>query len=250
MQDKNDGRRDHYRREDAHCLFGTPSARALARQQRVVDFLEGKGAHRRRVLLRILTRLGSLSWRLDPRIQLYGRLKTIASISDKMSANALGVHQVLDIIGVRVITQHTRDCYHLVELIHREFAALEAEYDDYISVPKPNGYRSIHTTVVGSAGFPVEVQVRTQWMDALAERGSAAHSRYKHNRAVGIPLPDYHFTSGGIARTRDPGPRGRGESEYACDGGNACGPTRTTTSDDRPATYVDLDPSRRPYVQT
>jgi (p)ppGpp synthase/HD superfamily hydrolase len=170
--------------------------------KRVVKYLGDEDANRRRVLLHTLAKATLLSWRVDPRIQLYGRIKSIASISDKMSKTDLGVHQILDIIGIRAITQRTRDCYRLVNRIHCEFEALEHEYDDYIEVPKPNGYRSIHTTVISLCGFPVEIQIRTQWMDTLAERGPAAHWGYKEDRAAGMPLPPLphcSFTSGGVA---------------------------------------------------
>jgi (p)ppGpp synthase/HD superfamily hydrolase len=119
-----------------------------------------------------------------------------------MSNNGLGVHQILDIIGIRAITQHTRDCYRLISRIHMEFQAMEHEYDDYIAAPKPNGYQSIHTTVITPFGFPVEIQIRTQWMHALSERGAASHRRYKKRRVLWMPVhsaPNCSFTSGDIA---------------------------------------------------
>jgi (p)ppGpp synthase/HD superfamily hydrolase len=220
----------------------------LVRQQRVTEFLDSEDGNRRRLLLHTLAQLRSLSGRLDPRIQVHGRIKTIASISDKMYLNAFGVHQVLDIVGVRAITRHTRGCYQLVELVHREFEALDAEYDDYISVPKPNGYRSIHTTVLSPSGFPVEIQVRTRWMDALSERGPAAHSRYKQNCAARMRLSDGESISASVAWTRDSGPPDSGESDNARDGDNPHGLARTATSDHRSTTSAHPDPSERPHV--
>lgn len=99
------------------------------------------------------------------------------------------IHQVLDIIGIRVIFQTTRDCYRLVNRIHDAFEVLEQEYDDYIVTPKSNGYQSIHTTVVSSCGFPVEIQIRTQEMHRVAERGSASHRQYKKGRVLWMPVP-------------------------------------------------------------
>jgi (p)ppGpp synthase/HD superfamily hydrolase len=115
-----------------------------------------------------------------------------------MSLNDLGVHQVLDIVGIRAVTRYTDHCYQLVDLIHREFETLECEYDDYIAAPKTNGYKSIHTTVVSPWGFPVEVQVRTQSMHAFCERGPAAHARYKANRIPWIPLTNGVLVAGGV----------------------------------------------------
>ena len=158
-----------------------PGARPLERRPRVHD---GNVA-RRLALRRTLEGLRQLSQGLGPCVQVLGRIKSSVSIADKMSANRLDAHQVLDVIGARVLTECTRDCYRLVRLIHGRFRVLEAEYDDYVLAPKPNGYQSIHTTVIGPYGLPVEIQVRTHWMDALSERGPAAHSRYKQGRAAG-----------------------------------------------------------------
>jgi GTP pyrophosphokinase len=159
-------------------------ARSLECHERVGAFRGEEYAKLESALLRTLATLSSFSWRLDPRIQLYGRIKCVASISNKMSTYGLGVHQVLDIIGVRAVTQHTRDCYQLVDRIHSEFNVLASQYDDYIAAPKPNGYRSIHTTVITLCGFPVEIQIRTLWMHALCEKGPAAHSQYKPSRTI------------------------------------------------------------------
>jgi GTP pyrophosphokinase len=126
---------------------------------------------------------------VDPRAQLNGRIKSIASISGKMFYAGVGIHRVLDIIGVRVIFQNTGDCYRLVNRLHGEFEVLDQEYDDYIAAPKPNGYQSIHTTVVSSCGFPVEIQIRTQEMHILAELGSASHMHYKKDRVPWMPVP-------------------------------------------------------------
>jgi (p)ppGpp synthase/HD superfamily hydrolase len=113
-----------------------------------------------------------------------------ASISKKMSQKNLGVSQVLDIIGVRAITQYTRDCYRLVHRIRDNFETLENEYNDYIATPKPNGYRSIHLTVIGTSGFPVEIQLHTQWMHRISEAGPASHQQYKMNRVHWMHFPE------------------------------------------------------------
>jgi (p)ppGpp synthase/HD superfamily hydrolase len=105
-----------------------------------------------------------------------------------MRHNRLGVHQVLDIIGIRAVIEHTNDCYRLIRRIHAEFQVIAGEYDDYIAVPKSNGYRSLHTTVVSPCGFAVEVQVRTHAMHAHAECGASAHRHYKQRQIPASPL--------------------------------------------------------------
>ncbi len=163
-----------------------------------VDHLPGlalslgrRATDRKRVLLRMLDSMPALIRELDPDFRLYGRIKSLESISNKMLGNNLDASQLLDIIGVRAITKHPLDCYRLIERIHSEFQVLASEYDDYIASPKPNGYRSIHTTIVSPCGFSVEIQVRTRAMHEICERGSAAHSVYKRNRAAWMSLfPD------------------------------------------------------------
>jgi GTP pyrophosphokinase len=83
-----------------------------------------------------------------------------------------------------------------------EFECLEHEYDDYIAVPKRNGYRSIHTTIVSPSGLPVEIQIRTQWMHEISERGPASHRQYKESQALWTPVPsslECSFTAEGVA---------------------------------------------------
>ncbi|MBK8011625.1 MAG: hypothetical protein IPK13_09750 [Deltaproteobacteria bacterium] len=136
------------------------------------------------VLLRSLKRVTVLSRDADFGVQLYGRVKSSHSASQKMLRNKLVAHEVLDIIGIRAITDHVHDCYRLIRRIHLEFPVLVGEFDDYIAAPKPNGYRALHTTVLSSCGLPVEIQVRTHPMHAHAESGGASHLHYKHLQAV------------------------------------------------------------------
>ena len=171
---------------------GSESTVPFHGMQSAVAQLQYEDAERRRVLRSTLAALADLLFPykyVDPRVHLYGRVKSIAATTEKMARNSLAVHQVLDIIGVRAITRHTRDCYRLANRIKGEFEVVENEHDDYIAAPKPNGYRSIHITVTSLAGFPVEIQFRTPWMHMLSEFGSASHRQYKRDRALWIPLP-------------------------------------------------------------
>jgi (p)ppGpp synthase/HD superfamily hydrolase len=147
----------------------------------------------------MLDNMPALIWEFDPDFRLCGRIKSLESVSNKMLGNNLNANQILDIIGVRAITKDQSDCYRLIRRVHSEFQVLAGEYDDYIAVPKPNGYRSIHTTVVSPCGFSVEIQVRTHAMHEMCERGSAAHSVYKGNRVAWISLIPSSPRLGGLA---------------------------------------------------
>ena len=159
----------------------------LCHLQEVAEPLERTATDRERALRRSLDSIATLSRNFDSSIQLYGRIKSIGSISEKMQNSGLGAHQVLDIIGIRAVTRDAQDCYRLIRRIHSGFPVLTSLYDDYIAAPKSNGYRSLHTTVVSPCGLPVEIQVRTHAMNEICARGSAAHSAYKRKRVAWSP---------------------------------------------------------------
>jgi GTP pyrophosphokinase len=85
---------------------------------------------------------------------------------------------VLDIIAFRIVASSIGECYRALGMIHHEYTPMIHKIKDYISVPKPNGYQSLHTTILGLFSFPVEIQIRTQSMDDIAEYGVAAHFVY------------------------------------------------------------------------
>jgi GTP pyrophosphokinase len=114
-----------------------------------------------------------------------GRPKHIYSIHNKMRQKNLAFEQVHDIRGLRVLVPTVDDCYTALGIVHDLWTPIAAEFDDYISRPKANGYRSLHTAVIGSDGRPLEVQVRTPDMHQAAELGVAAHWRYKEGAAGG-----------------------------------------------------------------
>src|SRR5690606_30804472 len=108
-----------------------------------------------------------------------GRPKHIYSIWNKMRNKQLSFGQLYDLRALRVIVNDERDCYAALALIHAMWSPISEEFDDYISRPKPNGYRSLHTVVADADGKPFEVQIRTYEMHQFAEYGMAAHWRYK-----------------------------------------------------------------------
>ncbi|WP_303014375.1 RelA/SpoT family protein [Turicimonas muris] len=108
-----------------------------------------------------------------------GRPKHIYSIWKKMCKKNLKFEQLYDVRAVRIIVDSVEKCYETLSLIQENSEVLSKEFDDYIAKPKPNGYQSLHTVVVGSQGKPLEIQIRTRAMHEFAELGVAAHWRYK-----------------------------------------------------------------------
>jgi len=109
----------------------------------------------------------------------YGRAKRPFSIWRKLQTKKLSFEQLSDIFGFRVIVGSLEDCYRALGIIHTNWQMVPERFKDFISTPKPNGYRSIHTTVIGPEKQRVEIQIRTQEMHDIAERGVAAHWRYR-----------------------------------------------------------------------
>lgn len=118
-------------------------------------------------------------------VEVYGRPKHIYSIWKKMQKKNLRFDQLFDIRAVRVLVPTLQDCYTALGIIHTQFKYLPEHFDDYIANPKPNGYQSIHTVVLGEGGKTIEVQIRTQKMHDDAELGVAAHWKYKEGAAAG-----------------------------------------------------------------
>jgi len=115
--------------------------------------------------------------------EIAGREKTRYSIWRKMQRKNVAFEQLSDIMAFRVVVSSIEECYHALGIIHSQYPTVPGRFKDYISTPKPNGYRSIHTTVMGPESQRIEIQIRTRDMNAEADLGVAAHWSYKDGRA-------------------------------------------------------------------
>ena len=116
--------------------------------------------------------------------KIYGREKTPFSIWRKVQKKRVSLEQITDIIGFRIILENIDDCYKTLGVLHKQWNCIPGKFKDYISSPKINGYKSIHTAVIGSYKKPIEIQIRTIEMHDFAERGIASHWQYKSSEKI------------------------------------------------------------------
>ena len=110
--------------------------------------------------------------------QINGRLVTrekhLYSIYSKMQRKHIHLSEIVDVFGIRIVVSDIDTCYRVLGLVHQIYKPMPGRFKDYISIPRVNGYQSLHTTLFGPKGMPLEVQIRTEEMDQVAERGIAA----------------------------------------------------------------------------
>jgi GTP pyrophosphokinase len=117
-----------------------------------------------------------------PVVSVDGRIKRLFSIHQKLKRQKIDIEQVYDFVALRVVTPSIKDCYAALGIIHQTWSPVPGRIKDFIAMPRPNGYQSLHTSVVSDRGFPFEVQIRTEPMHHIAEEGIAAHWKYKEGR--------------------------------------------------------------------
>jgi GTP pyrophosphokinase len=127
-----------------------------------------------------------------PVIRIDGRIKRLFSIWMKLKRQKIDLDQVYDFVALRIVTASVKDCYAALGIIHQTWSPVPGRIKDLIAMPRPNGYQSLHTSVISEHGFPFEVQIRTEEMDRRAEEGIAAHWKYKEGR-VGAGRDEQYF---------------------------------------------------------
>ena len=127
-----------------------------------------------------------------PVVALDGRIKRLWSIHQKLQRQKIPLNEVYDFIALRIVTQTVKDCYGVLGIIHQMWSPVAGRFKDFIAMPRPNGYQSLHTSVVGERGLPFEVQIRTEEMHRIAEEGIASHWKYKEGR-VGADRDEHYF---------------------------------------------------------
>ena len=147
--------------------------------KRIARLLDERRADREAFIAQVLSELGAALEAAGIKADLAGRPKHIYSIWKKMQRKGLEFADLYDIRAVRILVDSVADCYGALGVVHAQWQHLPREFDDYLARPKGNGYRSLHTAVIGPAGKTLEVQIRTHAMHRDNELGVAAHWRYK-----------------------------------------------------------------------
>ncbi len=150
--------------------------------------LQTARGNRKELLSRILDSIRSKMGEVGIQAQVFGREKSLFSIYTKMVDKHLSFSQVLDIYGFRVVVRDIPTCYLALGALHALYKPVPGKFKDYIAIPKANGYQSLHTTLIGPFGTPVEVQIRTEEMHHVAQEGVASHWLYKDAEHSGADL--------------------------------------------------------------
>ena len=149
------------------------------RHQTITKAIASARGNRKEVVEKILIEVEARLKKEKIKAEILGREKQPASIHKKMAEKNLGFSEISDIYAFRIIVEDIKDCYHALGVLHSLYKPIPGRFKDYIAIPKANGYQSLHTTLFGPFGMPLEIQIRTLLMNNLAEAGVAAHWMYK-----------------------------------------------------------------------
>jgi GTP diphosphokinase / guanosine-3',5'-bis(diphosphate) 3'-diphosphatase len=141
--------------------------------------------HHRELIENVETVLAARLEQEDFQGKVYGRQKHLYSIYQKMVEKKLSFSEVVDVFAFRLVVDRVDTCYRVLGVVHNLYKPMPGRFKDYIAIPKANGYQSLHTVLFGPQGIPIEIQIRTEEMDKLAESGIAAHWMYKTGEASG-----------------------------------------------------------------
>jgi GTP pyrophosphokinase len=168
------------------------SLKSLNREafDQIKDIVAVKKGERESFLQRIEAEILGAARSEGVEVEASARAKHFYSIYQKMRKRAKGAEELFDLLGLRLICSSENDCYALLGMVHRLWKPMEGRFKDYIAMPKSNGYRSLHTTVMCYEGRLLEVQIRTREMHRVAEYGVASHWLYKKGSAAEVPRPE------------------------------------------------------------
>jgi len=168
-----------------------------ALEPRLYEDLRNQVERRRRTTQGLIEELrGTLLAKLGeaqvPVMSIDGRIKRLYSIWLKLKRQRIDLDQVYDLVALRIVTPTVRDCYAALGIVHQTWSPVPDRIKDFIAMPRPNGYQSLHTSVISDRGLPFEIQIRTEEMHRIAEEGIAAHWKYKEGR-VGAQRDEQYF---------------------------------------------------------
>jgi GTP pyrophosphokinase len=168
------------------------SLKALNREafDQIKSIVAAKKGERETYLARVETAIKDAARAEGMEVEISARAKHFYSIYQKMRKKGKSAEELYDLLGVRLICASDNDCYTLLGIVHRIWKPIEGRFKDYIAMPKANGYRSLHTTVMGFEGRLLEVQIRTRDMHRVAEYGVASHWLYKAGTTAEAPKPE------------------------------------------------------------
>ena len=141
--------------------------------------LKRKLGNQKRILKKISKRISKKLNDANIDHEITAREKDLYSIYTKMKRRRLSLDKIIDVYGLRIVVSSSQQCYQVLGLVHEVYKPIIGKFKDYIAIPRVNGYQSLHTSLLGPNGTPIEIQVRTEDMDQVAESGIAAHWKYK-----------------------------------------------------------------------